>query len=182
MLAAPEFEVGGRTLRRLQPPDGTPDAMAKPKNACKVCCVPCCMTACFVLVFIPAVVFALSLGFAVVMWTVECGQLEILGNESIIDPGSSYAYNYGDVAIDDTLPDRVPDETDAATLITPSDLLAAEVIDIDRSEAFASMTLTVAGMPATVSEAALALTLPAGAQGTAAHSPPFSKRARGSRE
>jgi len=70
----------------------------------------------------------------------------------------------GDVAIDDTLPDTVPDETDAATLITPSDLLAAEAIDIDGSEAFASMTLTVAGMPGTVSEAALALTLPAGAQ------------------
>ena len=96
VLAAPEFEVGGRTLRRLQPPDETPDAMAKPKNACKVCCVPCCMTACFVLVLIPLLVFLLSLVFAAVMWSVECEDLHFLGNESIAIPWSSYAYNYGD--------------------------------------------------------------------------------------
>ena len=90
--------VGGRGRSSLHP---VTIAMAKPKNACKVCCVPCCMTACFVLVLIPLLVFLLSLVFAAVMWSVECEDLHFLGNESIAIPWSSYAYNYGDTAIDD---------------------------------------------------------------------------------
>ncbi|MBT8168344.1 cadherin-like domain-containing protein [Falsiruegeria litorea] len=69
----------------------------------------------------------------------------------------------GDVEIDDTLPDTVPDETNSSTLITPSDLLQSAVTDIDGSEALETLTLVIEGLPAGADETSLAITVPTGA-------------------
>ncbi|WP_162798460.1 hypothetical protein [Sulfitobacter sp. SK012] len=72
----------------------------------------------------------------------------------------------GDVVIDDTLTDTVPDETDTATLVTPSSLLSPSVTDLDGSEALQNLTLTITGLPGGSSLASLMITLPAGATAT----------------
>ncbi|WP_109311216.1 hypothetical protein [Ruegeria sp. AU67] len=69
----------------------------------------------------------------------------------------------GDVYIDDTQPDTVPDETDATTLITPSDLLEPIVTDADGSESLETLTFTIEGLPAGSTPASLAISPPAGA-------------------
>jgi hypothetical protein len=53
----------------------------------------------------------------------------------------------GDARIDDTLPDTVPDETDAPTTITPASLLLPEVLDADGSESLDTLELIVTGLP-----------------------------------
>ncbi|MFV0334127.1 MAG: hypothetical protein ACK5JR_08675, partial [Tropicimonas sp.] len=53
----------------------------------------------------------------------------------------------GDVEIDATLPDTIPDETDAASSLVPSDLLLPRVTDEDGSETITSLTLVVRGLP-----------------------------------
>ncbi len=53
----------------------------------------------------------------------------------------------GDALIDDTLPDTVPDETDAPTTVTPASLLLPAVLDADGSEALDTLELIVAGLP-----------------------------------
>ncbi|WP_233152341.1 hypothetical protein [Marinibacterium profundimaris] len=53
----------------------------------------------------------------------------------------------GDLFIDDSLPDTVPDETDGPTLLTPSELLFPEITDADGSESFTRMVLVVEGLP-----------------------------------
>ncbi|MGR3616590.1 MAG: hypothetical protein ACU0BB_11150 [Paracoccaceae bacterium] len=70
----------------------------------------------------------------------------------------------GDVEIDDGLPDTIPDETDAATLVTPSSLLLPAVTDADGSEAMELLTLTIAGLPAGSDTTSLLITPPTGAQ------------------
>ncbi|NRB36616.1 MAG: hypothetical protein HRU31_18185, partial [Rhodobacteraceae bacterium] len=69
----------------------------------------------------------------------------------------------GDVEIDDTLPDLVPDETDSPTVISPSGLLLPEVTDFDRSESLEMLVLTVKGLNGDATIAGLKLGLPAGA-------------------
>ncbi|WP_412551932.1 hypothetical protein [Shimia sp. MIT910701] len=68
----------------------------------------------------------------------------------------------GDVTIDDTLPDAVADETDSATLLTPSSLLLPSVTDVDGSESFDSIVLTIRGLPAGIALSQLGITLPSG--------------------
>jgi large repetitive protein len=68
----------------------------------------------------------------------------------------------GDARIDASQPDTVPDETDAATLISPVDLLRPEVTDQDGSEGLASLILTIEGLPAGSSLASLLITIPSG--------------------
>ncbi|MFC3616758.1 M10 family metallopeptidase C-terminal domain-containing protein [Lutimaribacter marinistellae] len=68
----------------------------------------------------------------------------------------------GDARIDTTGADTVPDETDAATQVVPSDLLAPDVTDRDGSEGLQSLVLTIRGLPAGSSEASLGITPPAG--------------------
>nr|WP_253913372.1 cadherin-like domain-containing protein [Pseudoruegeria sp. HB172150] len=53
----------------------------------------------------------------------------------------------GDVTIDDSLTDTVPDETDAATLIRPVELLLPQVTDADGSESLEELVLQIAGLP-----------------------------------
>ena len=77
----------------------------------------------------------------------------------------------GDVFIDDTKPDTVPDETDSPTLITPSDLLEPVVTDADGSESLESLTLTITGLPAGSTAASLAIATPPGAVLTFADDP-----------
>ncbi|MCH2095862.1 MAG: hypothetical protein MK160_12205 [Rhodobacteraceae bacterium] len=74
----------------------------------------------------------------------------------------------GDVAIDDTLPDTIPDETDAATIFRPSELLLPEATDIDGSEALSRATLTIDGLPGDAQLATLVQNLPAAAQASLA--------------
>ncbi|MBO9451285.1 hypothetical protein J7426_13520 [Tropicibacter sp. R16_0] len=69
----------------------------------------------------------------------------------------------GDVEIDDSLPDTVPDETDASTLIRPSDLLLPAATDLDGSEALETLTLVINGLPAGSDETSLMITVPTGA-------------------
>ncbi|WP_461406766.1 hypothetical protein [Falsiruegeria mediterranea] len=69
----------------------------------------------------------------------------------------------GDVEIDDSLPDTVPDETDASTLVTPSDLLLPAASDLDGSEALETLTLVIDGLPAGSDETSLMITVPTGA-------------------
>ncbi|MEX0328027.1 MAG: cadherin-like domain-containing protein [Ruegeria sp.] len=77
----------------------------------------------------------------------------------------------GDVFIDDTMPDTVPDETDSPTLITPSDLLMPVVTDQDGSESLETLTLTIDGLPAGSTLASLLITVPAGATATLVDEP-----------
>lgn len=70
----------------------------------------------------------------------------------------------GDAIIDDTPPDTVPDESDAPTLVRPADLLVPQVTDIDGSEDYESLQLTIAGLPAGATLASLGLVVPAGAE------------------
>ncbi len=77
----------------------------------------------------------------------------------------------GDVFIDATMPDTVPDETDAPTLITPSDLMEPVVTDQDGSEALESLTLTIEGLPAGSTVASLLITTPPGSTITLADDP-----------
>ncbi|WP_424930720.1 hypothetical protein [Amaricoccus tamworthensis] len=53
----------------------------------------------------------------------------------------------GDVSIDDSLPDRVADETDAVVALVPASLLLPEATDLDGSEALGSLTLVIEGLP-----------------------------------
>ncbi|OSP53969.1 hypothetical protein [Pseudoruegeria sp. SK021] len=53
----------------------------------------------------------------------------------------------GDVTIDGSLPDLIPDETDAITPVFPSTLLAPALTDADGSESFTSIVLVVEGLP-----------------------------------
>ncbi|PRY25331.1 Ca2+-binding RTX toxin-like protein [Aliiruegeria haliotis] len=53
----------------------------------------------------------------------------------------------GDVAIDDTLPDTVPDETDGPTALVPVDLLSPAATDLDSSESLERLTLVIEGLP-----------------------------------
>ncbi|MEP3120230.1 MAG: hypothetical protein ABJS83_18725, partial [Alphaproteobacteria bacterium] len=69
----------------------------------------------------------------------------------------------GDVEIDTSQPDTVPDETDAATPVVPADLLLPAVTDADGSEALQTLLLTIAGLPAGADLPGLGITLPAGA-------------------
>jgi len=69
----------------------------------------------------------------------------------------------GDVVIDDTKPDTIPDETDSPTLVTPFDLLEPVVTDADGSESLESLTLTITGLPGGSTAASLQITPPAGA-------------------
>ncbi|CAD0183955.1 hypothetical protein RUESEDTHA_00832 [Ruegeria sp. THAF57] len=70
----------------------------------------------------------------------------------------------GDAIIDDTGPDTVVDESDAPTRFKPSELLAPKVTDIDGSEDYESLTLTIKGLPAGSTVASLGLVVPAGAE------------------
>ena len=72
----------------------------------------------------------------------------------------------GDAEIDDTLPDTVPNETDAPIDIRPVDLLLPRVTDIDGSESIETLTLTVDGLPGGSTLASLGITIPSGAVGT----------------
>lgn len=63
----------------------------------KKCLAPCCLTACLVLVFVPVCVFALSLFFALIMYSIECTDLQYVQEGNISVPGSSYAYQYEDL-------------------------------------------------------------------------------------
>ncbi|WP_234423730.1 hypothetical protein [Tateyamaria sp. Alg231-49] len=87
-----------------------------------------------------------------------------LGSASLDFP--VYVFPEGDVEIDDTLPDTVPDETDAPTLITPASLLVPRVTDIDGSEALETLVLTIEGLPGGSDLASLGITVPAGATAT----------------
>ncbi|WP_425044242.1 hypothetical protein [Primorskyibacter sp. S87] len=69
----------------------------------------------------------------------------------------------GDVMVDDTLPDTVPDETDAPTPVTPSSLLLPRVLDLDGSESLETLVLTIAGLPSGSSAGNLNLVSPPGA-------------------
>ncbi len=69
----------------------------------------------------------------------------------------------GDVEIDDSLPDLVPDETDDPTPLTPADLLQPAATDRDGSEAIDTLTLTIDGLPANATLDSLNITLPNGA-------------------
>ncbi|MEM9577397.1 MAG: hypothetical protein AAF999_10335 [Pseudomonadota bacterium] len=102
------------------------------------------------------------------------GTLSATSNEDpagISTPVSLRIVPEGDVTIDDSLPDTVPDETDAPTLVTPSSLLLPQVTDADGSEALETLTLTVSGLPSGSSLASLLITLPAGAVATIADDP-----------
>ncbi|WP_380057903.1 cadherin-like domain-containing protein [Falsihalocynthiibacter sp. SS001] len=72
----------------------------------------------------------------------------------------------GDVTIDDTLPDNVPDETDAPTPVKPSDLMLPAPTDMDNSEKIVGALFSVDGLPAGSDIASLGLVLPTGAQTT----------------
>ncbi|MBK0328005.1 hypothetical protein I5535_11965 [Rhodobacteraceae bacterium F11138] len=69
----------------------------------------------------------------------------------------------GDLFIDDTLPDTVPDETDSPTPVTPNDLLRPAATDADGSETISDLHLTVTGLPGGSDAASLNLTVPTGA-------------------
>ncbi|RBW53452.1 hypothetical protein DS909_14410, partial [Phaeobacter gallaeciensis] len=69
----------------------------------------------------------------------------------------------GDVEIDDSLADMVPDETDDPTPVVPAELLLPAVTDADGSEALESLVLTITGLPGGSDLASLGITLPAGA-------------------
>ncbi len=79
----------------------------------------------------------------------------------------------GDVYIDDTKRDTIPDETDSPTMITPADLLEPVVTDADGSESLESLTLTITGLPAGSTAASLAITRPPGAVLTLSDDPAF---------
>ena len=87
-----------------------------------------------------------------------------LGSQTLDFP--VFVFPEGDVEIDDTLPDTVPDETDAPTLITPASLLLPRVTDIDGSEALETLVLTVQGLPGGSDLASLGIVVPAGATAT----------------
>ncbi|MCV6825171.1 MULTISPECIES: Ig-like domain-containing protein [Halocynthiibacter] len=85
------------------------------------------------------------------------GDLEgVLTATSTEDPtGQSVAVNIritpeGDVTIDDSLPDTIPDETDSVTPVSPSSLFAPMATDIDGSESIEELILIVAGLPGNV--------------------------------
>ncbi|MEP2579534.1 MAG: hypothetical protein ABJH75_18190, partial [Roseibium sp.] len=73
----------------------------------------------------------------------------------------------GDLFIDDTLPDTVPDETDAPTLVIPSNLLEPVLTDVDGSESLRGFSLVVTGLPAGSTVASLGVVVPAGARAEA---------------
>jgi len=70
----------------------------------------------------------------------------------------------GDAEIDDTPADTIPDETDAPITFRTSELLVPQVTDIDGSEDYESLDLTISGLPAASTLASLGLVVPAGAQ------------------
>ncbi|MFA3916717.1 cadherin-like domain-containing protein [Ruegeria hyattellae] len=72
----------------------------------------------------------------------------------------------GDAIIDKTPPGTLPEETDAPTMVRPSELLAPRVTDIDGSENYETLTLVVSGLPAGSTIAGLGLVVPAGADAT----------------
>ncbi|MEM7089802.1 MAG: hypothetical protein AAF496_09525, partial [Pseudomonadota bacterium] len=72
----------------------------------------------------------------------------------------------GDAVIDETPPDTVADESDAPTLLRPSDLLVPAVTDIDGSEDYESLELILAGLPGGSTLASLGLVVPTGATAT----------------
>lgn len=93
------------------------------------------------------------------------GTLFATSNEDAIGDSSPVVLRItpeGDAEIDDTLPDTVPDESDAPTVVAPSSLLAPQVTDIDGSEAIEELTLTVSGLPGGSDLATLGITLSAG--------------------
>ncbi len=102
------------------------------------------------------------------------GTLSATSNEDpagVSAPVSLRIASEGDVVVDDTLPDTVPDETDAPTLITPSSLLIPQATDVDGSEAIETLTLTITGLPGGSDLASLLITVPTGATATITDDP-----------